>query len=215
MANTTVAGAQARGHEHGQHHVHHRRLHRGRVNHVVRERPHDEEEERRPHPWAGPHTGAKNSAPRFTRGKPARNFSSSAICSSVNGSPMSPIFPLVDRRHVGWPLRALAVISNPALSLPGHPIRVPAVLNKTVSSLVFQFSGINATSTPKWSIFRQHTRVFSTISPFNWHLACHFGVEVAFTAKKGRHEEWGSASVAQRALADELRALHLFHVPVP
>ncbi len=35
-------------------------------------------------PWAGPHTGAKNSAPTFTRGNPRKNFSSSAICSSVS-----------------------------------------------------------------------------------------------------------------------------------
>ncbi len=35
-------------------------------------------------PWAGPHTGASRSAPTFTRGNPRRNFSSSAICSSVN-----------------------------------------------------------------------------------------------------------------------------------
>ena len=205
---------QPRGHENGQHHVHRCRLHRGRVNHVVREQPRDEEEERRPHPMGQPHTGAKNSAPRFTWGNP-RETSPSAICSSVNGSPMSPVFPFVDRRHVGWPLRALAVISNPALSLAGRPIQVPVSFNKTISILVFQSSGKNATSTLKWSIFRQHTRVFSTISPFNWHLACHFWGRSAFTAKKEgsmRNGVW--LLVAQRALADELRALHLLDVPL-
>ena len=172
----------ARGHENSQHHVHRCRLHRGRVNHVVREQPCDEERNAAHIHGPAPH-GCQSSAPRFTQGSPPASplrqsarrsmarpcrLSFLSLIGGTSGGPFvcSPLFPIPPYH---WQ------------DVPSGPVS----FNKTISILVFQFSGINATSTPKWSIFRQHTRVFSTISTLNWHLACHFGVKVAFTAKKG------------------------------